>query len=68
MRNLFIIIIFVNLCLFKISAQEFPFEECYGEDTFLASQFNVAFVKRLHGNDPRYWKTASLIKQFKNFR
>ena len=39
-------------------------EECYGEDAFLASRLTVAFVKGLQGNDPRYWKTASLMKHF----
>ncbi|MFA9390297.1 MAG: glycoside hydrolase family 3 C-terminal domain-containing protein [Prolixibacteraceae bacterium] len=39
-------------------------EECYGEDAFLASKMTVAFVKGLQGNDPKYWKTASLMKHF----
>lgn len=39
-------------------------EECYGEDAFLASTLVVAFVKGLQGNDPKYWKTASLMKHF----
>src|SRR5512147_2126253 len=37
-------------------------EECYGEDAFLNSRLTVAFVKGLQGNDPKYWKTASLMK------
>ena len=39
-------------------------EECYGEDAFLTSKLTVAFVKGLQGNDPKYWKTASLMKHF----
>lgn len=39
-------------------------EECYGEDAFLNSKLVVAFVKGLQGNDPKYWKTASLMKHF----
>ena len=39
-------------------------EECYGEDAYLTSRLVVAFVKGLQGNDPKYWKTASLMKHF----
>lgn len=39
-------------------------EECYGEDAFLTSTMVVAYVKGLQGNDPKYWKTASLMKHF----
>jgi beta-glucosidase len=39
-------------------------EECYGEDPYLTSVLTVAYVKGLQGNDPRYWKTASLMKHF----
>jgi beta-glucosidase len=39
-------------------------EECYGEDAFLTSTLVVAFVKGLQGNDPKYWKSASLMKHF----
>ena len=39
-------------------------EECYGEDPFLASTLTVSFVKGLQGNNPKYWKTASLMKHF----
>lgn len=39
-------------------------EECYGEDAYLASVMTVAYVKGLQGNDPKYWKTASLMKHF----
>jgi beta-glucosidase len=39
-------------------------EECYGEDPFLTARLTVAFVKGLQGDNPRYWKTASLMKHF----
>ncbi len=39
-------------------------EECYGEDAYLASRMTVAYVKGLQGDDPRYWKVASLMKHF----
>jgi beta-glucosidase len=39
-------------------------EECYGEDAFLGAALTVAYVKGLQGNNPRYWKTASLMKHF----
>lgn len=39
-------------------------EECFGEDAFLNSRMVVAYVKGLQGNDPIYWKTASLMKHF----
>jgi beta-glucosidase len=39
-------------------------EECYGEDPYLNSRLTVAFVKGLQGDDPKYWKTASLMKHF----
>jgi beta-glucosidase len=39
-------------------------EECYGEDAYLTARMTVAFVKGLQGDNPRYWKTASLMKHF----
>ncbi len=39
-------------------------EECYGEDPFLNGTLVAAFVKGLQGNDPSFWKTASLMKHF----
>jgi beta-glucosidase len=39
-------------------------EECYGEDPFLNGTMVAAYVKGLQGNDPAYWKTASLMKHF----
>jgi beta-glucosidase len=39
-------------------------EECYGEDPFLTGTLVTAFVKGLQGDNPVYWKTASLMKHF----
>ncbi len=39
-------------------------EECYGEDAYLTSVMVKAYVNGLQGDDPRYWKTASLMKHF----
>lgn len=39
-------------------------EECFGEDAFLNGRMTVSFVKGLQGNDPKYWKSASLMKHF----
>jgi beta-glucosidase len=39
-------------------------EECYGEDPFLTGTLVTSFVKGLQGNNPVYWKTASLMKHF----
>ncbi len=39
-------------------------EESYGEDPFLAGTLTAAFTRGLQGDDPRYWRTASLMKHF----
>lgn len=39
-------------------------EESFGEDPFLTAQLSVAMVKGLQGDNPRYWKTAALMKHF----
>jgi len=39
-------------------------EECFGEDPFLNGALVTSFVRGLQGNDPVYWKTASLMKHF----
>ena len=39
-------------------------EEVYGEDPFHAGTLAVAFTRGLQGDDPRYWKTAALLKHF----
>ncbi len=39
-------------------------EECYGEDPYLTGTMAVAFTRGLQGDDPRYWKTAALLKHF----
>jgi beta-glucosidase len=39
-------------------------EEVFGEDPFHAGTLATAFARGLQGDDPRYWKTASLLKHF----
>lgn len=39
-------------------------EESFGEDPYLTAQLTVACVKGLQGDNPRYWRTASLMKHF----
>ncbi len=39
-------------------------EESYGEDPYLASAMATAFVRGLQGDDPKYWRAASLLKHF----
>jgi beta-glucosidase len=39
-------------------------EEVYGEDPFHVGTLATAFARGLQGDDPRYWKTASLVKHF----
>ncbi|HEX7493795.1 MAG TPA: glycoside hydrolase family 3 C-terminal domain-containing protein [Bacteroidales bacterium] len=39
-------------------------EECFGEDAYLTGSMVTAYVKGLQGNNPVYWKTASLMKHF----
>ena len=39
-------------------------EECYGEDPFLNGAMVTAYVRGLQGDNPYYWKTASLMKHF----
>jgi beta-glucosidase len=39
-------------------------EECYGEDAWFNSRMVIAFIKGLQGDDPKYWRTASLMKHF----
>lgn len=39
-------------------------EECFGEDAWLNARMTVSFIKGLQGNDPKYWRTASLMKHF----
>ncbi len=39
-------------------------EESFGEDPFLAGTLAVAEVKGLQGDDPKYWRAASLMKHF----
>ena len=39
-------------------------EECYGEDAYLTGEMVTAMVRGLQGNNPNYWRTASLMKHF----
>ena len=39
-------------------------EESFGEDPYLTAQLSVAMVRGLQGDNPRYWKTAALMKHF----
>jgi len=39
-------------------------EESYGEDAFFNGTMAVAFIKGLQGEDPKYWRTAALMKHF----
>ena len=39
-------------------------EESFGEDAFLTGTLSTSIIKGLQGDDPRYWKTASLMKHF----
>jgi beta-glucosidase len=39
-------------------------QETYGEDPFLTSQFGVAFVTALQGDDPRYIKVVATPKHY----
>jgi beta-glucosidase len=39
-------------------------EEVYGEDPFHVGTLARAFTLGLQGDDPRYWKTAALLKHF----
>lgn len=39
-------------------------EECYGEDPFLTSRLVTSFVRGLQGDNPKYWRCASLLKHF----
>ncbi len=39
-------------------------EESFGEDPHLVAAMTVAEIKGLQGDDPRYWKTAALMKHF----
>jgi beta-glucosidase len=39
-------------------------EEVYGEDPLHVGTLATAFTRGLQGDDPRYWKTAALLKHF----
>ena len=39
-------------------------EEVYSEDPFLAGTMATAFIHGLQGDDPKYWRSAALLKHF----
>lgn len=39
-------------------------EECFGEDAYFNGVMVQAFVRGLQGDDPKYWRTSSLMKHF----
>jgi len=39
-------------------------EECYGEDAFFNGTLAASFIQGVQGNDPKYWRAASLMKHF----
>lgn len=39
-------------------------EESFGEDPYLVAQMTVGMVRGLQGDNPRYWKSAALMKHF----
>jgi beta-glucosidase len=39
-------------------------EESFGEDPYLVGAMASAYTRGLQGDDPKYWRTASLLKHF----
>ena len=39
-------------------------DESYGEDAFFVGTMSAAFIRGMQGDDPRYWRAASLVKHF----
>ncbi len=39
-------------------------DESYGEDAFFTGMMAAAFAKGMQGDDPKYWRVASLLKHF----
>src|SRR5262249_10525325 len=39
-------------------------DESYGEDPFFTGTMTAALVKGMQGEDPKYWRVASLMKHF----
>src|SRR6202034_3020384 len=39
-------------------------DESYGEDAFFTGTMASAFAKGMQGDDPKYWRVASLLKHF----
>ncbi len=40
------------------------YEESYSEDPFLTGTMASAFIRGLQGDDPKYWRTAALLKHY----
>lgn len=39
-------------------------EECFGEDPYLVAGLAVEEIKGMQGDDPEYWRTATVMKHF----
>ena len=39
-------------------------DESYGEDAFFTGTMAAAFARGMQGDDPKYWRAASLLKHF----
>jgi beta-glucosidase len=39
-------------------------DESYGEDPFFTGTMSAAFARGMQGDDPNYWRAASLLKHF----
>lgn len=39
-------------------------EECFGEDPFLVGELVASEVQGIQGDDPKYWRAASVMKHF----
>jgi beta-glucosidase len=39
-------------------------DESYGEDAFFTGTMAAAFARGMQGDDPKYWRVASLLKHF----
>ena len=39
-------------------------QESYSEDVWLTTQMGLAYIRGMQGHDPRYLKTAALVKHF----
>lgn len=39
-------------------------EECFGEDPYLVGELAAEEIKGMQGGDPKYWRTATVMKHF----